>query len=207
MTHPRIELVQGDVTTLDVDAIVTAANESLCGGGGVDLGCPVARRERTAREGDVLLLRGGFSFVRTAAGTVARNMIDMKTAIEVPPGVAVPEEGEYFRLVDWLIRAAAEAAPSELSARMPAGDTDDDYVPWTMKAGTGEVRVIRETPRHLFRPLLARIGHYYMNDQLYGGYARRLLNIDGQLTPAAFFLSNEGLSGFWVEIYFGEHER
>lgn len=84
--NDRISLVRGDITKMQVDAIVNAANPSLMGGGGVDgaihrAGGPaileecrkIIARQGTCKTGEAVITTGGnlqASFVIHTAGPV-----------------------------------------------------------------------------------------------------------------------------------------
>ncbi|MGH8914987.1 MAG: O-acetyl-ADP-ribose deacetylase, partial [Acidimicrobiia bacterium] len=76
----RLEAIQADITTIEVDAIVNAANSSLMGGGGVDgaihrAGGPAilaACREIVAKQGG---LATGEAVITTAGDLPARHVI------------------------------------------------------------------------------------------------------------------------------------
>jgi len=52
-----------------------------------------------------------------------------------------------------------------------------------------------------FRSVLARFGHHYMGDQLYHGYASRVLRQRSILRRCHIYLSNAAASGFWIRVY------
>ena len=79
-TNPRIQLLKGDITKVEADAIVNAANSSLLGGGGVDGaihragGAAILEecREIVARQGGC---ETGEAVITTAGNLPARYVI------------------------------------------------------------------------------------------------------------------------------------
>ena len=115
----RLEAIQGDITTVDADVIVNAANSSLLGGGGVDgaihrAGGPAILAECkqiVARQGD---LPTGQAVITTGGDLPARNVVHT-----VGPIWGTVTEDEAVDLLASCYRSSLEIA-SEAEARSVA---------------------------------------------------------------------------------------
>jgi hypothetical protein len=70
------------------------------------------------------------------------------------------------------------------------GMDEESYEPVAVSSSRGE-----------FRNALARFGHHYMDGQLYGGFSARFFRQHGSVYRCLIYMSNSGLSGFWIRIY------
>jgi O-acetyl-ADP-ribose deacetylase len=81
--HPRIEIIQADITKMNAEAIVNAANSSLMGGGGVDgaihrAGGPaiieeckkIIKRQGSCKTGEAVITTGGDLYAKFVIHTV-----------------------------------------------------------------------------------------------------------------------------------------
>jgi hypothetical protein len=114
----------------------------------------------------------------------------------VPKVTSRPEQGgnefPVVSLADFLLTSLLEGSGKLLRASDDGGET----VAWTV-----DEKTIAHTPRELFRTVLARFGHHYMNDQLYSGFALVELRQGHFKSVCHFYLGNCGDTGFWIEVY------
>jgi O-acetyl-ADP-ribose deacetylase (regulator of RNase III) len=99
-----ITAIQADLTTLDIDAIVNAANERLEHGGGVALAIARAGGPAVQRESDVWVAQHGQVTTGRAAVTTAGDMPARMVVHVVGPRYRQDQDNEG------LLRAAVEAA-------------------------------------------------------------------------------------------------
>ncbi len=94
----KITVIEGDITTIPVDAIVNAANRFLAGGGGVDGAIHRAAGPSLMRELDVIRLRDGECPTGNAVATSAGNLPAKFVFHAVGPAYEDGADGEPAQL-------------------------------------------------------------------------------------------------------------
>lgn len=170
IAQSRLELVQGDITQQEVDAIVNAANQSLAGGGGVDGAIHRAAGKSLMQETEARYPQGcptGSAVVTKAGNLKARFVFH---------AVGPRWRGGQHRERDLL--ASAYQTCLELAVRhdcqsiaFPAISTGIYGYPRDLAAETA-LGVVREFLTPLDRPLLVRF--VLFDEGSYGAFARAL---------------------------------
>ena len=105
----KIELIQGDITRLKVDAIVNAANSRLAGGGGVDGAIHRAGGPEIMKECDVIRAKAGGCPTGEAVTTTAGNLQAKKVIHTVGPVWNGGNHGEESLLSEAYRNSLAQA--------------------------------------------------------------------------------------------------
>jgi len=111
-----IQLIQGDITKLQVDAIVNAANSSLLGGGGVDGAIHRAGGSAILEECRAIRNRQGGCPTGEAVITTAGNLPAKKVIHTVGPVWQGGQSGEAEKLHSCYIQSLKLAETNELKS-------------------------------------------------------------------------------------------
>ena len=139
-----IELLQGDITKAEVDAIVNAANEKLIGGGGVDGAIRSAGGDAITKECDAIRTRQGGCPTGKAVITSGGNLPAQHIIHTVGPIWQDGDSGEPQLLASCYKESLALAAENNVkSIAFPSISTGIYGYP-TEKAANVALQTIRE---------------------------------------------------------------
>ena len=171
-----LELIQGDITKAEVDAIVNAANEKLIGGGGVDGAIRRAGGDEVVKECDEIRARQGGCPTGTAVITTGGNLPAQYIIHTVGPIWNGGNAGEAALLASCYKESLQLAVENEVkSIAFPSISTGVYGYP-TEKAATVALETIRDLAEgDATMPEL--IQFVLFDDATYGCYSDALSDI------------------------------
>jgi hypothetical protein len=123
--------------------------------------------------------------------------------IDVPFIQEVPAAVDAVAFADYLLGQLIAHSPASIEASHD-GTHSDEQIPCNLsfaRQGAPRSLKITELPKRHFRAVLARIGHHYMGDQLYFGFANRTLKCDEHEASCILYLGNCSQTGFWIKMF------
>ena len=171
-----LELIQGDITKAEVDAIVNAANEKLIGGGGVDGAIRRAGGDAVTKECDAIRVRQGGCPTGKAVITTGGNLTAQFVIHTVGPIWQDGDSGEPELLASCYKESLALAAENNVkSIAFPSISTGVYGYP-TEKAADVALQTIRDlAERDDTIPTL--IQFVLFDDATYGCYSDALSDL------------------------------
>ena len=134
-------------------------------------------------------------------------MVNRLPPLTVPPIEIMPvQSGNHFdvvSMIDYLIGQLIAVQPAVLDHPLPL---NSDIVEWEIRFRTDrdiDTKTIATTSRRHSSGLLARVGHHYLDGQLYGGHAVRHLTCNGITADCHIHLGNSSQSWRWLRIVAG----
>ena len=128
--------------------------------------------------------------------------LDVPEVTKAPEGR--PDAGNVSFFADMMLTSLFKCAPSILHAEHEPGKSSVTWFVRGLLRGVEQPAVSVGSSDFIsgyFRAVLARFGHHYMGDQLYGGHTTCVLRQRGREHRCRIYMSNNGQSGFWIRIY------
>jgi len=120
--------------------------------------------------------------------------------LELPTIDKEPFPNAVVLYVDYMLNRLVSLCPANLTAENDW--KSDKPIPWFINALGNDRPPMKagEIPQRFFRTILARFGHHYLDDQLYGGYVKRIIAFQKSEYRLIFHMGNDGHSGNWIRV-------
>ena len=120
--------------------------------------------------------------------------------IEIPLVDAPVDDSDPVAFVDYVLGQLIATAPASIeSSHNPSSNHEN--VDWRITAPNKTNTVFAKNLRRRYRHALARIGHHYLNNQLYCGFANCVLTFGEHRALCFIYLGNCSDTGFWLRAY------